>query len=164
MSLSTWNSYPGGSHIGLIYIYVSAFWGAFFVKFGYSDRWVFLRDKGAQIKKWVYFEQNIVKSTQFAQNWVFFYQKCNTDGWVIGLKIGMYRESQIFEVQQAHPHTILAKVPPPPPGIHTPCIRCFSSMGGVCNSNEVVQFLVSWRKKFISYLSSKIFCHTKNSL
>ena len=56
----------------------------------YSDRWVFIRDEGAQIAlNCVYLEQIMVKSTQFDQNWVLFFQKWYTDGWVIVQKIGI---------------------------------------------------------------------------
>ena len=34
--------------------------------------------------------------------------------WVGNLAKNWYRDSQIFEVRQAHPHTILVKEPPPP--------------------------------------------------
>ena len=34
--------------------------------------------------------------------------------WVWNLAKNWYRDSQIFEVRQAHPHTILVKVTPPP--------------------------------------------------
>ena len=56
----------------------------------------------------------MAKSTQSEQNWVLFFRKWYTDGWVIVQKIGIetYRESQIFEVRQAHQQTILAKVSP----------------------------------------------------
>ena len=69
--------------------------------------------KEPKFENWVYFEQIIVKSTQFGQNWVLFYLKWYTNGWVIGRK-NWYRESQVFEVRQAHPRTILTKVTTPP--------------------------------------------------
>ena len=47
--------------------------------------------------------------TQFDQNWVLFFLKWYTDGWEIWQK-NCYGESQIFEVRQAHPCTILVKV------------------------------------------------------
>ena len=65
------NACPRGSHIDLVYVYVPAFWDVFY-KIWHSDRWLFIRDGGAQMKKkWVYFEQIIVK---FGQNWVPFYR------------------------------------------------------------------------------------------
>ena len=36
--------------------------------------------------------------------------------WVGNLAKNWYRDSQIFEVRQAHPRKILVKEPPPPPG------------------------------------------------
>ena len=38
---------------------------------------------------WVYFGQNIVKSTQFDQNWVFFFRKWYTGGQEIWQIIGI---------------------------------------------------------------------------
>ena len=37
----------GGGHIDMAYEYVPAFWGLF-RKIQYIDRWVFIRDEGAQ--------------------------------------------------------------------------------------------------------------------
>ena len=55
----------------------------------------------------------MVKSAQFEQNWVLFFRKWYTDGWVgPNCAKNWYRESKIFEVRQAHPRTILAKVYP----------------------------------------------------
>ena len=59
----------------------------------------------------------MVKSTQFEQNWMLFFRKWYTNGLVIVQKIGNTNtESKIFEVQQAHPRTILPKVGLPPSG------------------------------------------------
>ena len=81
---------PGGwgSHIDMVYVYVPAFRGAF------SRNLVYLSGVSSgmeepKFKNWVYFEQIIVKSTQFGQNWVLFCRKWYTDGWVIGQKIGI---------------------------------------------------------------------------
>ena len=65
----------------------------------------------------MYFEQIIVKSTQFGQNWVLFLSK-KVYWWVGNWAKNWYRESQIFKVRQVHPRTILVKVTPPP----HPCI------------------------------------------
>ena len=46
---------------------------------------------------WVYFEQIMVKSTQLEQNWVLFFRKWYTNGWMIVQK-KLYREGQIFKV------------------------------------------------------------------
>ena len=80
-----------------------------FRKIWYSERWVFIRDEGAQIQNWVYFEQIIVKSTQFGQMWMLFYGLLMSE--LLGEKL--VSENQIFEVRQAHPRTILAKVTSP---------------------------------------------------
>ena len=72
----------GGSH--MVHARICAYLLKRFYQNWYSDGWVFIRDKGAQIKNWVYFEQIIAKNTQFEQNWVLFYQKWYTDVWVIG--------------------------------------------------------------------------------
>ena len=91
------------------YMYMCLPFGGLFRKIWYSDGGGVIRDEGALIN-WVYFGQIFVKSTQFGQNWVLFFRKWYTDGWEIGQK-NWYRESQIFEVRQAHPHTILLRVP-----------------------------------------------------
>ena len=61
----------------------------FFVKFGIAINGFSSETKESKFKHWVYFEQKIVKSTQFGQNWVLFYRKRYTDGWVIGPEIGI---------------------------------------------------------------------------
>ena len=71
----------------------------------FLQRW-----KSPNYMNWVYFEQIMVKSTQFEQNWVLFFWNWYTDWWIIVRKI-WYRESQMFEIRLAHPRTILAKVP-----------------------------------------------------
>ena len=83
-----------------------------FCKIWYRDRWVSSETKEPRLKNWVYFEQIIAKSTQFGQNGVLSIEKRYTDEWVIGQKIGI-EKVEIFELRQAHPHTILAKVTPP---------------------------------------------------
>ena len=77
----------GGSHIDLVY--VPAFWGVFFTKFGKGIDGFSSEMKEPNFINWVYLEQIIVKSTQFEQNWVFFYQKWYTDVYVIGRNIGI---------------------------------------------------------------------------
>ena len=90
--------------------------GRFFAKFGIAIRGFHQRWRSPVYINWVYFGPNIVKSTQVGQNWVLFLQKWYIDGWEIRQKIGI--ESQIFEVQQAHPRTILVKVTPLGPNPH----------------------------------------------
>ena len=97
------------------YTYVPAFWGVF-REIWYSDRGggVSSEMKEPKLHKLCvgpYFGQLIVKSTQFGQNWVLFFRKWYIDGGKLGKN--WYRESQIFEVQQAHPRTILVKVTSP---------------------------------------------------
>ena len=58
----------------MVYIHVPAFWGSFFSQNLVNQSGV-NRDEGAQINKLGYFEQIIVKSAQFRQNWVLFYRK-----------------------------------------------------------------------------------------
>ena len=68
----------GGFHIDVV-VYVSSFSGAisrYLVCF--HQRWSSPNDMN-----WVYFEQIMVKSTQFEQNWVLFFRNWCTDGWVI---------------------------------------------------------------------------------
>ena len=60
-----------------------------FAKFGIAMGGSSTETKEPKFKNWVYFEQIIVKSTQFEQNWVLFYWKWYTNGWVIGRKIGI---------------------------------------------------------------------------
>ena len=60
-----------------------------FAKFGIAMVWSSTETKEPKFKNWVYFEQIIVKSTQFEQNWVLFYWQWYTNGWVIGRKIGI---------------------------------------------------------------------------
>ena len=83
-------------------------WGAF-CEIWYSDR-------GGGFHHyiiWVYVGQIIVKSTQFGQNWVFFSENGRPIILMGGkLDKNWYRESQIFEVRQAHPRTILVRVTP----------------------------------------------------
>ena len=79
----------GGSHIDMVYVYVPAFWGRFFAKFSIAIGGFSSETKEPKFKNLVFFMQIIVKSTQFGQNWVLFYRKWYTDGWVIGRKIGI---------------------------------------------------------------------------
>ena len=63
--------------------------GHFFAKFGIEIGGFHQRRRSPNYINWVYFGQIIVKSTQFDQNWVLFFQKWYTDGWEIWQKIGI---------------------------------------------------------------------------
>ena len=72
------------------YTYMCVPFGVLFRKIWYTDRGVFIRDEIAQISKLGVFWANYSKKhTQFGQNWVLFYRKLYTDGWVIREKIGI---------------------------------------------------------------------------
>ena len=60
-----------------------------FHKIWYSDWWVFIRDKGAQIQKLGVFWANYCVKDPIWADWVLSYQKWYTDGWVIGQKINI---------------------------------------------------------------------------
>ena len=63
--------------------------GRFFAKFAIAIGGFSSETKEPKLKNWGFFEQIIVKSIQFGQNWVLFYRKRYTDGWVIGQNIGI---------------------------------------------------------------------------
>ena len=82
--------------------YVPAFLGAFVQNLlqysvGFYQRW-----RRLNYTDWVYFEQSIVKSTQFRQNWVLFSQRWYTDGCVIGRKIGIEKVKFSKSSRQIH--------------------------------------------------------------
>ena len=85
----------------IVCLYMYLWFEVLFREFWCSDRRVFVTNEGAQFTNWVHFEQIMVKSTQFEQNWVLWYE--------IGILIGVngdksrYSESQNFEVRQVHP-------------------------------------------------------------
>ena len=87
---------PGWSQIDMVYVYIicTCLLSCFFVKFG-TAMGGFSSETEPKCKNLVYFEHNIVKSTQFGQNWVVFYQKWYTDGWVIGQKL-VWRKSNFL--------------------------------------------------------------------
>ena len=60
------------------------------------------RQKSPNYINWSYFEQIVVKSTQFGQNWVLFYRKWYTDGWIIGWKIGIEKVKLKFSRCSRH--------------------------------------------------------------
>ena len=106
------------------YTYMCLPFGALFRKIWYSDRGgggVSSETKEPKLHNWVYFGQIIVKSTQFDQNWVLFFQKWYTDGWEIWQKIGI--EIVRFSRSGRHIHVrFWWKNPPPPPAWH--CTNC----------------------------------------
>ena len=72
-----------------------AFWSAFSKKIGIAMGGGFhQRRRSPNYINWVYFGPNIVKSSQFGQNWVLFFLKWCIDGWEIRQK-NWYRNSQI---------------------------------------------------------------------
>ena len=82
---SEWGLSAGGgwcSHIDMVYVYVPAFWGAYFAKFGMAKR-----QGNPNCTNWVYFGQIMVKNVRFGQNVVLFFQKCYIDGWEIRQKL-----------------------------------------------------------------------------
>ena len=70
------------------YTYMYLPFRVLFWKIWYTDG-VPVETKEPKSKNLVYFEQITVKNTKFCRNWVLFFQKCYTDGWVIRQKIGM---------------------------------------------------------------------------
>ena len=61
----------GNSHIDMVYIRLP--FEVLFRKTWHGDRWVFIRDRGAQIISIrCILSKLMVKSTQFEQNWAFF--------------------------------------------------------------------------------------------
>ena len=48
---------PGGSHIDMVYVYVPAFWGGFFAKFGIAIGWFHQRRRSPNYINWVYLGQ-----------------------------------------------------------------------------------------------------------
>ena len=93
------------------YTYMCLTFGMLFREIWYSDWGFHQRRRSPNYISWVYFGQIIVKSTLFGQNWVLFFRKWYTMGGKCGKKL-VSRESQIFEVWQAHAHTILVRVRP----------------------------------------------------
>ena len=75
----------------------------------YSNQW-FVRDKGAQNINWVYFEQIIVKSTQFYTKYGLSIKNGILMGEYLGKKL-VQRKSK-FSRSCRHPRTILANVTP----------------------------------------------------
>ena len=69
--------------------------------------------KEPKLRNWLYFGQIIVKSTQFGQNWVFFFQKWCTHGWEIWQKIGIVRKSDFWGLAGTSTYHFGESNPPP---------------------------------------------------
>ena len=83
----------GGSHIDMagLYVYVPAFWGALFAKFGIAIGRFSSETKEPKLHKLGVFGANYCKKHPIWSNWVLFFQKWYrpTDGWEIRQKIGI---------------------------------------------------------------------------
>ena len=107
--------YGGGGLALTWYTYMCLPFGALFHEIWYSDRGggVSSEAEESKLHKLGYFGQIIVKTTQFGQNWVLFFQKWYRAYWWVGnWTKNWYRESQSFKVLQAHSRTILVRVSP----------------------------------------------------
>ena len=104
---------PGGGLTLTWYTYMCLPFGVLFREIWYSDRGVFIRDEGAQIQKLGVFWANYCKKHPILPKVGAFLWKM-VYWWVGNWAKNWYRESQIFEVWQAHPRTILARVTPLP--------------------------------------------------
>ena len=105
-----WQS-RGGSHIDMVYVYVPAFWGTFFAKFGIAIRGFSSETKEPKLHKLGVFWANYCKKHPIWSKLGAFLSKM-VYWWVGNLANNWCRDSQIFEVRQAHPRTILVKDPP----------------------------------------------------
>ena len=96
-------------YVGLYY--VPAFWGAFSRNW-YSDRGFSSGTKEPKLHKLGVFWANYCKRHPIWSKLGAFLSKM-VYWWVGNQAKTWYRESQVFEVRQAHPRTILVKVTPP---------------------------------------------------
>ena len=99
----------GGSHIDMVYVYVPAF-RALFREIWYSDRGVFIRDEEPKLHKLGVFWANYCKKHPIWSKLGAFLSKMVYWWWEIWQK-NWYRDSQIFEIRQAQPRTILVTPP-----------------------------------------------------
>ena len=90
--------------------------GHFFVKFGIAIGGFSSETKEPKLHKLGVFWANYCKKHPIWSRLGAFLSKM-VYWWVGNLAKNWYRDSQIFEVRQAHPRTILVKEPPPPPYI-----------------------------------------------
>ena len=86
---------PGGSHIDMVYIYVPAFWGAFFAKFGIASGGFSSEKKEPKLHKLGVFWVNYYKKYPIWTKLGVFYQKWYIDRWGNWVK-NWYGESQNF--------------------------------------------------------------------
>ena len=94
--------------------------GCFFAKFSIAIGEVFISDEEAQIKKLGVFYAIYCKKQSIWAKFGAFLSKM-VYWWVGNWAKNWYRESQIFKVWQAHPRTILVRVPPSPPPSQVSC-------------------------------------------
>ena len=137
----------GGSHIDMVYVHVPAFWGHFFVKFGIAmgggDS---SETKEPKLHKLGVFWANYCKKHPIWSKLGAFLSKM-VYWWVGNLAKNWYRDSQIFEVRQAHPRTILVKDPPPPGIGHYKIRKHYSTRFGrycvLSNHRESIYFAIN---------------------
>ena len=106
---ATW----GGSHIDMVYVFVPAFWGTFSRNMIIAIEGFSSETKEPKLHKLGVFWANYCKKHPIWSKFGAFISKM-VYWWVGNLAKNWYRDSQIFEVRQAHPRTILVKEPPPP--------------------------------------------------
>ena len=92
------------------YTYMCLPFGVLFREIWYSDRWVSSEMKEPKNKNYI-LSKLLQKTPNLGKIMCFSIKKVYR--WVSNWAQNWYRESQIFKVRQAHPRTILAKVPPP---------------------------------------------------
>ena len=103
------------------YTYMCLSFGALFQEIWYSNRGggsFHQRRRSSNYINWVYFGQITVKSTQFGQNWVLFFQKWYVDGWEIRQKIGIGKV--LFSTSSRYIHIRFWRKYPPPPVLNQP--------------------------------------------
>ena len=112
------SKYPGGGGVLTLtwYTYMCLPFGALFREIWYSDRGVFISDEGAKITQIRCSLANSYEKHPVCSKLGAFLSKM-VYWWVWNRAKNWYRESQIFEVRQAQPRTILVKVTPP--GLNT---------------------------------------------
>ena len=120
------DSIPGGGGVLTLtwYTYMYHPFGTPFREIWYSDRGVSSETKEPKLHKLGVFWANYCKKHPIWSKLGAFLSKM-VYWWVGNLAKNWYRDSQIFEVRQAHPRTILVKEPPPPPGDSIPALVGF---------------------------------------
>ena len=106
--------WPRGGVLTLTwYTYMCLPFGSLFHEIWYSDRGFSSETKEPKLHKLGVFWANYCKKHPIWSKLGVFLSKM-VYWWVGNLAKNWYRDSQIFEVRQAHPRTILVKEPPPP--------------------------------------------------